>query len=78
MLEFNEESSRLLGLKPLLFEEVSNGIFIGVPKVDASGTRKVTFKKRVLEFELSEEFVRGYYDVVATSKDTFLIKITWL
>jgi len=77
-LQFNEESSRLLGKKPLLFEQAPEGIFISVPQVDAPGAKKITFKKRVLEFDLDEEFVRGYYDVVQTSKDSFLIRIPWL
>lgn len=75
VLRFNEECSRVLGGLPIQFEETENGVLITVPKVDHHNALKVTFKKRVLEFSLVEDFEDGWYKLETIDKETFEIKI---
>jgi len=74
-LRFNEECSRVLGGLPIQFEETAKGVLITVPKVDHHKAKKVTFKKRVLEFSLIEDFEDGWYSLETIDKETFEIKI---
>ena len=74
-LQFNEESSRLLGKKPLNFEETAEGILITVPQVDTHKAKKITYKKRIIPFYIKEEFDKAWFNVTKIDEETFLIPI---
>ena len=74
-LQFNEESSRLLGKKPLNFEETAEGILITVPQVDIHKAKKITYKKRIIPFYIKEEFNEEWFNVTTIDEGTFLIPI---